>query len=93
MSSNKLNGYDRVPYKVTVDHEECILCGVCIDTPCLVTGEHLFYLKDDRVCVNESACRDTNKEDAICLSNLCPMEAITVENKAFDIDDFLAKFR
>lgn len=93
MSNNKLNGYDKIPYKITVDHDSCIYCGACTDIPCLVTGEYLFELKDDVVCVIESACRMTNKADAIYLSNLCPTEAIIVENKDFDINDFWAKYR
>ncbi len=91
--SNKLNGYDRVSYKITVDHDLCIGCCACTDIPCLVTGEYLFYLKDGVVYVNESACRMTNKADAICFSKLCPTGAIIVENKKLDIEDYYARFR
>ena len=87
-----MNGYDKLPYKIVVDNSQCIMCGACVDTPCVVTGEHLFYLQDGYVAVNDKACISANKVDAIKLGKLCPMEAIRVEEIDFNSNDYLKRF-
>jgi len=87
-----MNGYNKLPYKITVDNDLCIMCRACIDTPCVVTGEYLFHLEDGNILVNDKACISANKVDAIKLSELCPMSAITVKEIDFNSNDYLKRF-
>lgn len=62
-------------YKVTIDPDQCMLCGRCVDN----CSYDVFHQEEDRIAVNPRNCTACHR----CIA-MCPRDAISLEEKPLD---------
>jgi glutamate synthase domain-containing protein 2 len=62
-------------FRITVDHDQCMLCGRCIEN----CPYGVFRMENDRIHVNSRQCVACHR----CLA-MCPRDAINIEERPVD---------
>lgn len=63
-----------MPYKITIDKEACIGCGVCEST-----YPANFVMKGDKATVKKAKISDKELEKNKEAADICPTQAIKIE--------------
>ena len=63
-----------MPYKVTIDKETCIGCGVCAST-----YPANFVMKGDKAVVKKAKIQDKDYDKNKEAADICPVQSIKIE--------------